>query len=128
MKITCICDDPMACSMMQNLCTMLAGGMCSCCMMMNGMMVCCCNLTMGMCKCEMTDKGVLHHLHQRRPEVLRDDPGLLRLPDLHAQGRLHLLRDDEQHSRLLRLLLSRAAQGVVARGAGPTTPWPLQIE
>ena len=58
MKITCTCDDQMACSMMQNLCTMLQGGMCSCCMMMNGMMVCCCNLTMGMCKCEMTDKGV----------------------------------------------------------------------
>ncbi len=57
MKMTCICDDPMACSMMQNLCTMMAGGMLSCCMMMNGMMVCCCNLTMGMCKCEMTDKG-----------------------------------------------------------------------
>jgi len=58
MKVTCVCDDPMARSMMQNLCTMLTGGMCSCCMMMNGMMVCCCNLTMGMCKCEMTDKGV----------------------------------------------------------------------
>ena len=57
MKMTCSCDDAMACSMMQNLCTMLAGSMCSCCMMMNGMMVCCCNLTMGMCKCEMTDKG-----------------------------------------------------------------------
>ena len=58
MKITCTCDDQMACSMMQNLCTMLAGGMCSCCMMMNGMVVCTCNLTMGMCKCEMTDTGV----------------------------------------------------------------------
>ena len=58
MKITCNCDDEMATSMVQNLCTMLAGGMCSCCMMMNGMMVCCCNLTMGMCKTEMTKKGV----------------------------------------------------------------------
>ena len=58
MKITCSCDDKMACSMMQNLCTMLTGGMCSCCMTMNGLIVCCCNLTMGMCKCEMTDKGV----------------------------------------------------------------------
>src|SRR5260370_21441506 len=57
MKMTCVCDDKMACSMMQNLCTMLAGGMCSCCCMMNGMMVCCCNLTMGMCKCDMTEKG-----------------------------------------------------------------------
>jgi len=58
MKVHCVCDDKMACSMMQNLCTMLAGGMCSCCMMMNGMMCCCCNLTMGMCKCEMTKDGV----------------------------------------------------------------------
>ena len=73
-------------------------------MMMNGMMVCCCNLTMGMCKCEMTDKGVLHHLHQRRQGLLRDDPGLLRLHGHHDEGRLHLLRDDEQHARLLRLL------------------------
>ena len=58
MKITCSCEDKMACSMVKNLCTMMAGGMCSVCCMMNGMMVCCCNLTMGMCKCEMTDKGV----------------------------------------------------------------------
>jgi hypothetical protein len=58
MKITCACEDKMAASMLQNLCTMLAGGMCTCCCMMNGMMVCCCNLTMGMCKCEMTKDGV----------------------------------------------------------------------
>ena len=58
MKIVCSCDDKMACSMMQNLCKMLAGGMCSCSMMMNGMMVCSCNLTMGMCKCDMTKDGV----------------------------------------------------------------------
>ena len=58
MKITCSCDDKMACGMVQNLCKMLAGGMCSCCVMMNGMMVCCCNLTMGMCKCDMTKDGV----------------------------------------------------------------------
>jgi hypothetical protein len=58
MKILCTCDDAMACSMMQNLCTMLAGGMCSCCCTLNGMTVCTCNLTMGMCKCEMTEKGV----------------------------------------------------------------------
>jgi len=57
MKITCSCDDPTACSMMQNLCTMMQGGMCSCCCMLNGMMVHCCNLTMGMCKCEMTKDG-----------------------------------------------------------------------
>jgi hypothetical protein len=58
MKITCSCDDKAACTMMQNLCTMMAGGMVSCCMMMNGMAVCTCNLTMGMCKCEMTKDGV----------------------------------------------------------------------
>jgi hypothetical protein len=58
MKCYCVCDDKMACSMMQNLCTMLAGGMCSCSMMMNGMTVCTCNFTMGLCKCEMTADGV----------------------------------------------------------------------
>jgi hypothetical protein len=58
MKINCVCDDKVAAAMLQNLCTMLAGGMCSCCCMMNGMMVCCCNLMMGMCKCEATDTGV----------------------------------------------------------------------
>ena len=58
MHITCVCPDAMAASMVQNLCTMLAGGMCSCCMMMNGMVVCSCNLVMGMCKCEMTKDGV----------------------------------------------------------------------
>jgi hypothetical protein len=57
MKITCSCDDAMARAMMQNLCTMLAGGMCSCTCMMNGMMVCNCNLMMGMCKCDMTKDG-----------------------------------------------------------------------
>jgi hypothetical protein len=57
MKITCTCDDPMAVSMVQNLCSMLQGGMCSCCCMLNGMVVCCCNLTMGMCQCDMTGKG-----------------------------------------------------------------------
>src|SRR5262249_20213245 len=58
MKITCTCDDKMAASMVQNLCQMLQGGMCSCCLMMNGMMACCCNLMMGLCKCEATDMGV----------------------------------------------------------------------
>jgi len=57
-KITCSGDDKMATSMVQNLCQMLAGGMCSCCVMMNGMVVCCCNFTMGMCKCDMTKDGV----------------------------------------------------------------------
>ena len=57
MKIHCVCDDATACSMLQNLCSMLAGGMCSCCCMLNGMTVCTCNLTMGLCKIEMTQKG-----------------------------------------------------------------------
>ena len=57
MKITCTCDDPASCTMMQNLCSMMQGGMCGCCVMMNGMPVCCCSLAMGMCKCDMTEKG-----------------------------------------------------------------------
>lgn len=58
MKMTCTCDDPMARSMMQNLCTALTGGMCSCTCTLNGMAVCCVNLTMGLCKVEMTDGGL----------------------------------------------------------------------
>jgi hypothetical protein len=58
LKINCVCDDAMARSMMQNLCTALQGGMCSCCMTLNGTTVCSCNLTMGLCRCDMTDKGV----------------------------------------------------------------------
>jgi hypothetical protein len=58
MRMVCTCDDQMAAGMLQNLCTAMAGGLCSCCCMMNGMMVCCCNLTMGVCKCEMTKAGV----------------------------------------------------------------------
>ncbi len=57
MKITCTCDDTAACAMMQNLCQMMAGGMCSLCCTMNGMTVCMCNLTMGVCKMEMTKDG-----------------------------------------------------------------------
>jgi len=56
-KLTCVCDDKMACSMVQNLCTMLAGGMCSCCCTLNGMTCCVCNFTMGLCRFEMTDSG-----------------------------------------------------------------------
>lgn len=57
MKVTCICDDAAACTMMQNLCTMMAGGLCSLSCMMNGMTVFTCNLTMGACKVEMTKDG-----------------------------------------------------------------------
>src|SRR5262249_28594358 len=55
MKVMCSTDDKTACSMMQNLCSMLAGGMCSCYATWNGVSVCCCYLTMGQCKCEATD-------------------------------------------------------------------------
>jgi hypothetical protein len=57
-KITCSCDDKVACGMVQNLCTMLAGGMCSCTATLNGMAVYTCNLTMGLCRCENTKDGV----------------------------------------------------------------------
>ena len=58
MKIVCACEDKVSAGMLQNLCTMMAGGLCSCCCMMNGMMVCGFNLTMGLCKCEPTEDGV----------------------------------------------------------------------
>jgi len=51
-------------------------------------------------------------VHEWRSEVLRDDPGLLRLPGLHAQGRLHLLHALQQHAGLLRLLLVKEKKRV----------------
>jgi hypothetical protein len=58
MKVTCACEDKVSAAMLQNLCTMMAGGMLSCCCMMNGMMVCCYNMTMARCQCEPTEDGV----------------------------------------------------------------------
>jgi hypothetical protein len=58
MKIHCACEDKVACGMVQNLCSMLQGGLCSCCAMMNGMAVYSCNLTMGLCRCEAAKDGV----------------------------------------------------------------------
>jgi hypothetical protein len=57
-KIYCVCEDRVSVGMVQNLCTMLAGGMCGCYVTMNGMPVCCVNFTMGICRCEATDTGV----------------------------------------------------------------------
>src|SRR3982750_4744013 len=58
MRMMCVCEDRTSAMMLQNLCNMMAGGMCSCCMMMNGMPMCCCNMMMGACRMEMTDTGV----------------------------------------------------------------------
>ena len=49
----------------------------------------------------------VHHLHQRRQEVLRDDPGMLRLHRrLLVPTRLLLLHLVQEHAGLLRQLLS----------------------
>jgi hypothetical protein len=56
-KCYCACDDKLATSMVQNLCAMLTGGMCSFCVMQNGMTVACFNFTQGTCKCEPTEQG-----------------------------------------------------------------------
>jgi hypothetical protein len=58
LKITAICEDKVSCSMVQNLCTMLQGGLLSCCSLLNGLPVCTCNLSMGLCRCEPTESGV----------------------------------------------------------------------
>jgi hypothetical protein len=59
MKITCSCkDDEVACTMLQNMCKMLADGMCCCSCTMNGMMMCQCNMAMCKCECTMTEDGV----------------------------------------------------------------------
>jgi hypothetical protein len=58
MAVMCTCEDQTAAMMMQNLCMMLQGGMCSMGVMMNGMTCCCYGMgMMGMCKMEMTEMG-----------------------------------------------------------------------
>jgi hypothetical protein len=57
MKVTCSCDDPLATSTLQNLCSVLAGGLCSCCCTYNGVTVCTYHFTTGACKWEMTPQG-----------------------------------------------------------------------
>jgi hypothetical protein len=58
MMATCTAADKTTAMMMQNLCNMMAGGMCSMGCMMNGMMTCLCNVgAMGMCKMEMIEMG-----------------------------------------------------------------------
>lgn len=58
MSCTCTCDDQATAMMMQNLCMMMQGGMCSMAVMMNGMPCCCYGMgMMGMCKMEMTEMG-----------------------------------------------------------------------
>jgi hypothetical protein len=56
-KFHCHCEDELARSTVQNLCTMLAGGMCSVSVFQNGMTVTCFNFTQGQCKFEPTDHG-----------------------------------------------------------------------
>jgi hypothetical protein len=58
MKVTCVCEDKLACTMVQNLCQMLAGGLCGCSVTCNGMTVCQFNWTMGLCRWEPTSDGV----------------------------------------------------------------------
>jgi hypothetical protein len=58
MKITCSCDDEVAAATLQNMCKMMAGGLCSLCCTMNGMVMCSCNMAMCKCECTMTKNGV----------------------------------------------------------------------
>ena len=116
MKITCACDDKVSAGMLQNLCTMMAGGMCS---LLHdderddGLLL---QPDDGHVQVRDDRQGRLHDLHQRRQGLLRDDPGLLRLLRSHDEGRLHLLHDDERHAGLLRLLTSRFELNFGARG------------
>jgi hypothetical protein len=57
-RIRCSCEDKVAVTLVQNLCSMLQSGMCSCCCMLNGMVVCCCYLTMGTCRYDVIEDGI----------------------------------------------------------------------
>lgn len=59
MKINCCCDDDAACGILQNLCKMLSGGLCTICCTFNGIIIGQYNLACGACKCDYTDDGVV---------------------------------------------------------------------
>jgi hypothetical protein len=52
------CEDQVTAQMVQNLCTMLAGGMCGCYVTWNGVNVCNYCFTLGTCQFEKTNNGV----------------------------------------------------------------------
>jgi len=56
-KVWCYFEDKLASSMVQNLCSMLAGGLCSFCCYWNGAPVYFCHYTFATCKYEFTDSG-----------------------------------------------------------------------
>jgi len=58
LKLWCSCDDEVAAGTLQNLCKMLADGLCSVCCTRSGITVCQCSLSCGICKCEFTKDGV----------------------------------------------------------------------
>jgi hypothetical protein len=51
-------------------------------------------------------EGRLHHVHERRRQMLRDDSSVLHLLLAHDGRWLHVLSDDEQHAGLLLRMLS----------------------
>lgn len=57
-KVHCQCEDATAWTVVQNLCSVLSGGMVTCNVTYNGMTVCSYNCTMGYCRWETIDKGV----------------------------------------------------------------------
>ena len=58
LKLRCVCEDEVATATLQNLCKMLADGLCSCSCTWNGICICQCNLACGNCACEYTHDGV----------------------------------------------------------------------
>lgn len=56
-KMNCRCDDKVSSATLQNLCRMLADGLCSCTCTYNGITTCQCNFTIGHCRCEYTKDG-----------------------------------------------------------------------
>ena len=56
-KIHCRTEDELSCATLQNLCRMLADGLCSCACTHNGIQCCNCSFANCNCKCEYTKDG-----------------------------------------------------------------------
>ena len=126
MKIKCACDDEVSCATLQNLCKMLADGMCSCCCTLNGICVCQCNLACGICTCECTKDGVCITCKSGDKACCEMIQACCDCLSKCLECGLLLLRVVPQHAGLLRLLLgalplSRETAWFLTSPARPTS-------
>ena len=119
MKMQCVCDDKVAAGMLQNLCALPGRHDVQLLLHDERHDAVLVQSDHGYVQVREHQGRRLHHLRERRQELLRHDSIMLRLHVRDDASRLHLLRHDEQHAGLL-LLIAAATEDTE-----PLTKWGL---